>query len=85
MNWRDGLRGGNYKYIEYIPEMALHKVIDNRVMNYVGLILTLFHNRFYIIHTLIKYFFLEWDGCAGNFKKGNVLIPADTTERRAMT
>jgi hypothetical protein len=56
VNWRDGLREGRYKYIEYIPEMALHKVTDNRVMNYVGLKLILFHS-FYITDTVIKYFF----------------------------
>lgn len=77
------MRGGHYKYIEHIPEMALHQVTDNRVMNYVGLILILFHT-FYITRTLIKYVFLKWEGCAGNFKNRNVLIPADTTEMRTM-
>jgi hypothetical protein len=61
VNWRDGLRGGHYKYIEYIPEMALHKFTDNRVMNYVGLILVLLRSL-YIIPTLINYFFLGWEG-----------------------
>ena len=61
MNWRDSLRGGHCKYSEYIPEMALHKVTDNRVMNYVGLTLILFHS-FYMIHTLIKYLLLGWEG-----------------------
>jgi len=38
-------------------KMGLHTVTDNRVINYGGLTLILFHS-FYITHTLTKYFFL---------------------------